>query len=456
MGSNQFDKIIKDKVQFHQAEVDSGLWDKIEAGITEAEKTRRFPIFWFISVSAVVLVSLGYVFYSQSEKSASKPSLPTDNKTYVSNDKKDKITPADNSLLTNDLSSEDQPGSTTAHSTLTNDHYFSSSQTVTKKRNKVSSLTVSDDNPVLTDNQTLSAATATTASLSNDEVALTGTESVYTLAPVSFLSAKNYQAYAAKGKKYPIKDNCLSDFSSSRKGIFAEVYFGNDFPIRKLTAREPAFENLAAARRESEKPLYSYSIGARLGFSIAKNFTLFTGVNYSQINEKFDYVDPESSQTKVIKTTLYIKDGMGNIKDSTFTFDTIMIPGTLVYKIRNQYTTIDLPFFLGYQVWKNDKVNIVLNAGVMANIMLKKEGMALLESTFSAANFNRQDSNTFNHSLGLSTMMGIQFNYNLTDHLDLYIEPNVRFQHRGLTSKEYPLRHSYYTISFLTGARYKF
>jgi hypothetical protein len=161
MGSNQFDKIIKDKVQFHQAEVDSGLWDKIEAGITEAEKTRRFPIFWFISVSAVVLVSLGYVFYSPSEKSASKPSLPTDNKTYVSNDKKDKITPADNSLLTNDLSSEDQSGSTTAHSTLTNDHYFSSSQTVTKKRNKVSSLTVSADNPVLQDNQTLSATSAT-------------------------------------------------------------------------------------------------------------------------------------------------------------------------------------------------------------------------------------------------------------------------------------------------------
>ncbi len=456
MGSNQFDKIIKDKVQFHQTEVDSGLWDKIEAGITEAEKTRRFPIFWFISISAVVLVSLGYVFYSQSNQSTSKPSLPGDNKTYVSNDAQDNIIQADNSLLTNNLSREDQPVSTAEHSTLQNDRYSSSSHTVLKKRNSLYTLPASVNNPAVQENQTLSTTSVTETSLSDDEVASTSAESGYTLAPVSFLSAKNYQTYAAKGKKYSIKDNCLSDFSSSRRGIFAEVYFGNDFPIRKLVAREPAFENLAAARRESEKPLYSFSIGARLGFSIAKNFMLFTGVNYSQINEKFDYVDPESSQTKVIKTTLYIKDGMGNIKDSTFTFDTIMIPGTLVYKIRNQYTTIDLPFLLGYQVWKNDKINIVLNAGVMANIMLKKEGMALLESTISAANFNRQDSNTFNHSLGLSTMMGIQFNYNLTDHLDLYIEPNVRFQHRGLTSKDYPIRHSYSTVSFLTGARYKF
>lgn len=456
MGSNQFDKIIKDKVQFHQAEVDSGLWDKIEAGITEAEKTRRFPIFWFISISTVVLVSLGYVFYSQSEKSASKPSLPGDNKTYVSNDAPANISVADNSLLTNDLSREDQSVSTAEHSTLPNDHFPSSSQTVIKKRNSLYTLPISVNNPALQENQTPNITPVATTFSSNDVVELTSPESSHTLAPVSFLSAKSYQTYAAKGKKYSIKDNCLSDFSSSRKGIFAEVYFGNDFPIRKLVAREPAFENLAAARRESEKPLYSFSIGARLGFSIAKNFMLFTGVNYSQINEKFEYVDPESSQTKVIKTTLYIKDGMGNIKDSTFTFDTIMIPGTLVYKIRNQYTTIDLPFLVGYQVWKNDKINIVLNAGVMANIMLKKEGMALLESTISAANFNRQDSNTFNHSLGLSTMMGIQFNYNLTDHLDLYIEPNVRFQHRGLTSKDYPIRHSYSTVSFLTGARYKF
>ena len=456
MGSNQFDKIIKDKVQFHQAEVDSGLWEKIEAGITDAEKTRRFPIFWFISISAVVLVSLGYLFYTQYNQTESKYSMPEDNKTYASGETQKNISKENKQTLSNIPSNETQNVSAAKIPLVSDNRNVLSSGNNLNKKIILPAFSESANKTGLQENQNVNTPSFDATSISNDVVATTSSESSYLLNPVSFLSGKKYNAYSYKGKNHSIKDNCLSDFSSSRRGIFAELYFGNDFPIRKLVAREPAFENLAAARRDSEKPLYSFSIGARLGFFIAKDFMLYTGVNYSQINEKFDYVDPESSQTKIIKTTLYIKDGMGNIKDSTFTFDTILIPGTLVYKIRNQYTTIDLPFLVGYQVWKNDKINIVLNAGVMANIMLKKEGMALLESTITAANFKRQDSNTFNHSLGLSTTMGIQFNYNLSEHLDLYIEPNVRFQHRGLTSKDYPIRHSYSTVSFLTGARYKF
>ncbi|MBK8854323.1 MAG: hypothetical protein IPN10_09520 [Saprospiraceae bacterium] len=98
-----------------------------------------------------------------------------------------------------------------------------------------------------------------------------------------------------------------------------DVYYGNDIPLRSMRARESAFTNLVNKRKETETPLYSYSLGARLGFRMSEKFNIYTGAHFSRINEKFEYTDPESSQTKVVKTTLYIKDSAGNIKDSTFT-----------------------------------------------------------------------------------------------------------------------------------------
>src|SRR5690606_4301669 len=113
-------------------------------------------------------------------------------------------------------------------------------------------------------------------------------------------------------------------------------------------------------------------------------------------------------------------------------------------------------FLVGVKAFESEKINIHINAGVMANLLFKKEGMSLVNDRYIVKAFDDESSSTFNHSLGISTYLAAQFAYRWQPGFDFYLEPNVRIQHRGLTTKNYPVKHQYTIPSFAIGARYNF
>ena len=455
MGSHQFDKQIKDKLQFHKMDIPDGMWEKIEAGLPKKNKNRGLPFIGFIAIAAALFLFVFSAYYinhysnysinlkkekqANKQKSASRASAMN-----TAESKNLSIAEVENNMAVSETTSGNISTSTIAANfrILQTDVEENAVTTYRAPENATiqqfpTHVTPTEEKPEMTifgeGNGIPSAITFPTLESRLDLIQGTGNI-----------------------KRSLPKDECLANFDKSGRGIFMDMYYGNDLPIRSLKARDASFEKLAEARAESETPLYSFSLGARLGFNLNKNLSMMTGIHYSRINEKFEFVDPESSQTKVVKTTLYIKDGQGNIKDSTFTFDTIFIPGTLVYKIRNQYTSLDIPFLIGYRFLHKEKISVTLNAGIMANLLVTQEGMALLQDQYTVRSLDHGKENNFHHSLGFSTFASAQFLYTLVPDFHLFLEPSIRFQHRDMTTKDYPISQHYTTVSFLTGARYNF
>lgn len=53
MGQNQFDKQIKDRLQFHESEVSSGLWENIESQLHDQGKRRLAPLYLITAVGSI-------------------------------------------------------------------------------------------------------------------------------------------------------------------------------------------------------------------------------------------------------------------------------------------------------------------------------------------------------------------------------------------------------------------
>lgn len=456
MGSHQFDKHIKDKLQFHKMGVPEGMWEKIEAGIPQKNKNRGLPFIGISAFSATMLLFMFSAYYISHYPS------------YAINLKKEKkeniCQSASRKSEMINTSRKNVPLAEAKNRTIVSEITITGkTSTTTRAENSRSVVFGTEDTAFTADrvtNNELIGQDPSIGTIMRDKTESTVQfEGDGTITAITFPTLENRTRFIqGKGnvKKSLPKDECLTNFDRSGQGIFMDLYYGNDLPIRSMKARSVAFEKLAEARVESETPLYSFSLGARLGFNLNKKVNLMTGIHYSRINEKFEFADPESSQTKVVKTTLYIKDGQGNIKDSTFTFDTIYIPGTLVYKIRNQYTSLDIPFLFGYRFLHKEKISFTLNAGIMANLLFIQEGMALLQDQYTVRSFDNGDRSNFHHSLGFSTFASAQFLYTLVPDFHLFFEPSIRFQHRDMTTKDYPISQNYTTISFLTGARYNF
>ncbi|MFZ1704543.1 MAG: hypothetical protein WAT79_09345 [Saprospiraceae bacterium] len=452
MSLNHFDKQIKDRVQFHQADINPSLWDKIESNLPRENKKRYVSMYW--KTLSLMIVSVGlvaiyyYTSFSISENKLPKTHVTPSSQNVFAATKQVTLPYHNNEIEKNNLPNKNQPEAFS----LNEKNYATTSKNIVIAK---SDFDTEASGMVFQPTENNAQVSYETTAAANNF----GQESTY-----SFLNKKKNFVFSDNSselsllntKKIVVKDHCLEGFDKNKQGLIFEAFYGHDFPIRHLRATSSEFKDLVLARQNTESPLYAFSLGARLGFHVSENFLLHTGVTYSQINEKFEYVDPESSQTKIVKTTLYIKDGQGNIKDSTFTFDTIFIPGTLIYQIKNQYSMVDIPLLIGFHAIKGDKVNLHLNVGVLANIMFEKSGMALENNQYNVKNFSDASSNSFNNSLGISSYAGAQFSYNLFDKLSVFIEPNVRIQHRGLTSKDYPIVHKYIIASFNTGAKYNF
>jgi hypothetical protein len=121
-------------------------------------------------------------------------------------------------------------------------------------------------------------------------------------------------------------DDCLG-FSNEKLRFSTDMYFSNDYGFRNLSPRADNLDSYLSMREETEIPGHSFSVGFRANMYLSSNFGVSSGLNYTQINETFKYVDPESSQIRTITTIDYIFQH-GIIVDSIVNTEQIVIPGS--------------------------------------------------------------------------------------------------------------------------------
>ena len=223
---------------------------------------------------------------------------------------------------------------------------------------------------------------------------------------------------------------------------YIEVYAGPDYAFKSFS--DTANSVLLQKRKESTSFRSAFSAGFRYTRVFNNGASIRAGVNYSQINEKFSYV-----QSNIVQVT-YITDPVTG--DTTGTF---LTRGSRYKTTNNRYHTIDIPLLLGFETG-NGRLHANFNAGVVLNIYSWQKGESL-DTSFRPVSITTGKSASlyqYKTNIGAGFMGGISVYYKLNERLHLLAEPYWRYNFSPMNKEMLSLQEKFSTIGLRLGVRW--
>ncbi len=447
---NSIDKIFKNKLEHFNTEVPDSSWENIASRLPENKKKSYHGLSVATFITMALLTFGGYFFFNSNTEIKN-----VDPETNTRNSLKSPIAGLNNILPSTVLvKNEIQRSAITVKP--------ESSQLLQAEKQKYSKISHTDiavltqpvlDNSSIVNDINIESIENKSVLAQRDKLDIPLLKHEINDQKLKFFRALRFEIPSAKDA--PAK---ACPFVTNYKDKSLDIYYSSDFIDRKLTSDNELHTGYLNMRNQTEKSIYSFSAGIRFGYNLSYRWNLHTGLNYSQINEKFEYIDPESNQTRIITIKDYVYLN-GKIVDSIITEEEVIIPGTTKLKVYNKFKTIDIPVIARYTLLANNKISLSATTGIFINLALNERGMILdkdATTPVAITSQNTTDNAYFKSQLGLSLYGGLNLAYHLTSDIDLLFEPNVKIQTENMTTEHYPLRQRYNTFGISTGLRYKF
>ncbi|MGB4961064.1 MAG: hypothetical protein WBO36_16390 [Saprospiraceae bacterium] len=440
---NRIDRIFKQKLEHSQSAISEDVWNKIESQLNQkkdSNKKRWIPLFLIFG-----LLGGASVYYLTSDfhtPSVDKPVFP--------------ITSHDLDFAsTTTQESDKQPSPEILD--IAGDQIVGSFESSDRERGMSLSASTNDNYPVL--DRTAEVETNKLLLSNRDIVEYTSSDREFsTIAPLS-IGTKKLKSYNKISFKSPYRNNGLvktCPFNANSNGKSIDLYFSQDMVSKSLTTHDPALESHISLRRQTEDITYAFSVGARFGYNIGYRWNIHSGVNYSQVNEKFEYVDPESNQTRVITIKDYVYQG-GKIVDSIITEEVVLIPGDTKVSVNNTYRSFDIPVLGRYTILATEKFSLSAMGGVFVNLAFIQRGMIMGMDNISPYDLQEsQRTPQFKTQLGVSGYGALSMAYHVAPKWDILLEPNIRVQTESMTTAPYPVRQQLHNMGWSAGLRYQF
>jgi hypothetical protein len=230
---------------------------------------------------------------------------------------------------------------------------------------------------------------------------------------------------------------------SSRLRYYVDAFGAPEYAFRSLKASTDEFTNYRNTRDTVERTNFGYSAGARASAVLRNGIILRGGIVYTHNNE---VLRKDSSTIRLISVTI-----------SQITGDTIgwNYEGGVIRKTRlNNLQTLDFTAQIGYELPIGEKLSIGINAGANINILTQVKA-TILDKDLQLLTLN-ENNTIYNKSVGTSLVGSVAVYYNLTDRLDLMVEPYVKHYLKPLSkSPDYPLRQTYTNSGLMIGVRFR-
>jgi hypothetical protein len=245
--------------------------------------------------------------------------------------------------------------------------------------------------------------------------------------PGSVFSLKNLSALENKNRK--LSDIRLSSVDCPPNGVlgrndlYIELYGSPDYTM-KSTKASSASNSFINKKDSTETQTGGFTAGFRLSKAFSNNMMLKAGLQYSQLNERFDLrTENERKQITVITTRTVIR-GPG---DTLFISDTTVqdVIGYRVKRTYNTYRNIEIPVLIGYE-FGGEKWRYGINAGVIVNLKSWYSGEAL-DTSFMAASLSSKSVGMKKSSVGLGLYAGFSIIKPIGNKLDVFAEPYFRY-----------------------------
>lgn len=254
--------------------------------------------------------------------------------------------------------------------------------------------------------------------------------------------------------RYPLsfdRSKCASFDQRKEMRFFFELLASPDFAFRKIQSRGSDYESYAQNRINTEQSRYNYSLGARISAVMGNGMAVRSGINYSTINERFEYV--KENEVRVVITKKYGPNG--EVTD----LDTTTENYTRRLLTKNSYRTLDIPIIVGYEK-QFKKLTLSANAGIYVNAHFKPNGEFLSPKDSLPVSFaeyeTEQNAPIFRNKLGVGWYGSMGVSYKISPRLQLLIEPHVKMYPRSLTRDEFMTDQKYLTAGVFVGIRHQF
>jgi hypothetical protein len=245
--------------------------------------------------------------------------------------------------------------------------------------------------------------------------------------------------------------DCPSAADRVKSDWYAEVFFAPDYAI-KSTKNNGLNDEYIRRKDSTEKYNGAFTAGLRISKTFGDHFMLKSGLQYSQVNEKFKYQSENERRQITIVTVHTIIRSTG---------DTIIVRDTsnveqIGYRTRssnNKYSSLDIPVILGYE-WGNDNFRTSINGGVILNLQSWQKG-EMLDTSYQAVAFDKSGSQVFKHNVGLSLYGGVSFLKRLGERMEVFAEPYFRYSLSNMTNSNSPFNQKINIAGINLGIRYK-
>ncbi len=509
---NELDKIFQSKLENHTAEYSEQSWNKIQSRlVNQKSKPKKYPWFW-MSLVAIILVGVVYLW---SDRDDTESSMESKNPVAVNKDTYHQ-TASEVAIASNQVSTAigskdelenidiDNELSIQLDETVANGGEVSQQSVTRNDLSEVKSTDLKSEIEVLDKTQRNRRSETRTTALYGENVSSNSTsaissnsnlmnevkaantevtilhselqttntnrsvaaimESTANETKIRPLRTIGVSAYTTLQSERDITDIELStsmlddfrqdcpSFVTDRTGVYLDFYISHELPFSNLKAKTQELEPYQALRSGSEGPTYSFSAGARLTLMLPNGLGLKTGLNYSQVNEKFTYVDDDTDMVKEVITITTV--GGMEVRDT----NVIVIPGTRDVVSTNKYRSFDIPLLLSYEWDVRERTYMTVNGGAYLNLLFKESGKILSPNgeVIDIADSSGDKLAIFKNNIGLSLFGSVGLHYRMTGNIDLIVEPNVRLLVKSATVDAYSIEHKWFTAGLITGLRYNF
>ena len=240
--------------------------------------------------------------------------------------------------------------------------------------------------------------------------------------------------------------NKWDDFN---KDWYADTYISPDYSLQTVN-NISASQQYLNQKDSTEHMQVGFTAGVRLVKPLNNHLQLTTGLQYSQINQKYIYrSENEIKLTQVITTRIIIRAP----GDTAFIRDTSLVQ-SIGFKNKvekNRHRSIDIPILLGYQFGRGS-VKVGINAGVILNVSSWYEGV-ILDSSLAVVPVQK-GSQVYKSKLGLGLYAGINITKELSNDMQLFVEPYYKHSIDNITSGSMPYQQKFGTAGVLMGVRW--
>ncbi len=471
------DQFFGDKLNNYTAPVPAGLWEKIHP----EEKDRKVVYWWRLPVAASLILAvllggaMGAYFWMRPQKDSDTNAVVKNQSPVTGTHKngkendpvKENIAPVDSATIP-----AEQPGSenkvtpATGSSLITKEKanvpgsitpapLFNTTTVTNSKRNRSNAdlsngghttpfipvthngdLTHKDGIPPITNNSSNDLTEQATDNkiitadqpfnkFSFAELMRMGRNGMFTHTPQELFDNNHTRQF---------KSNviCPTNRSNANTDWLLEVYASPDLAFKSVTNNSASAQYLQK-KDSSESMMIGFTAGARIVKPLTDNILLKTGIQYTQMNERYTYRSENEIKTTTVVTVRTIIRAPG---DTVVVSDTSSLQ-TIGYKnltYKNRFRSIDVPLLIGYQ-FGNEDIKIGINAGVIFNLSSWYQGV-LMDSTLAVVPLTKSNDMVYKSKLGLGLYAGISVSKQLGEDMQIFFEPYFRYNLSNMTSTQ--------------------